>query len=177
MQEGLLPSHAIGSIQPPDFESAAIEDGPCWRLAHLLGFCTGAGSFLLSGVLLFTAMHDKERLIEDGSTSTSDSEDGSAAGAELIMLELQSAWLCIVGSLAFCFVDVQELVAFAKTSRRASSALSLLGSVGYVVGAVGHLDAIFAITPLIGILGFLIGASISVCAHLCKLCKSYAPIT
>ncbi len=173
MQEGLLPSHAIGSIQPPDFEKTAIENGPCWRLAHGLGLCTGACFFLLGSVLLFVAIHEKE-LLEGGSDSDSDSDsgDGSAAAAELTMLGLQSAWLYIVGSLAFCFVDVQELIAFENSRRRVGIGGSLLGSAAYVVGAVGHLDAVFAITPLIGTLGFLTGAIISSCAHAYKLCKS-----
>lgn len=168
MHEGLLPSHALGSIQPPDFEPTAIEDGPCWRLAHVLGLCTGAVSFLLGSVLLFKQIREREHLFDGSSDS---SGDGSAAAAELTMVSLQSAWLYIVGSLGFCFVDVQELVAFASTRRRVGIAGSLLGSVAYVVGAVGHLDAVFAITPLIGTLGFLVGATVSSCAHACKLCK------
>jgi hypothetical protein len=171
MQEGLLPSHALGSIQPPDFDQTAIEDGPCWRLAHGLGLCTGACFFLLGSALLFVSIHEKE-LLEAGSASASESSDGSAAAAEVTMLGLQSAWLYIFGSLAFCFVDVQELIAFANTRRRVGIGGSLLGSAAYIVGAVGHLDAVFAITPLIGTLGFLSGAIISTCAHACKLCKS-----
>lgn len=168
MNEGLLPSHALGSIQPPDLEPTAPEDGPCWRLAHALGLCTGAAAFLLGSGLLFEEIQEKKHLLElEGSGSS----DGSAAAAEITMLGLQSAWLYIVGSLSFCFVDVQELVTFADTRRRIGTGASLVGSLAYAVGAVGHLDAVFAITPLIGTLGFLIGAAISSCAHVWKICE------
>lgn len=151
-------------------EPAAPEDGPCWRLAHALGLCAGAAAFLLGSGLLFESIQTKKHLLETEGSASLDSGDGSAAAAELAMLGLQSAWLYIVGSLSFCFVDVQELVTFTDFHRRVGIGASLLGSLAYVVGAAGHLDAVFAVTRLIGTLGFLIGATISGCAHAWKMC-------
>ena len=38
--------------------------------------------------------------------------DGSAAAAGVAMLGLQTAWLYVVGSLGFLYVDVQEFFTF-----------------------------------------------------------------
>lgn len=177
MNEGLLPSHALGSIQPPAsaLVPTAPEDGPCWRLAHMMGLCTGAFSFLLGSCLLFPAIRDEERIIAAGGSGSVDSGDGSAAAAELTMLGLQSAWLYIVGSLGFLFVDVQEFFAFtADPIYRANIACSMLGSAAYVVGSVGNLDSIFRIAPLVGNLGFLLGSMVIGCSQTWKLCEAAA---
>ena len=71
MHEGMLPSHALGSLNPPDFPaSQATEDGCFWKFTHAMGFVTGGLFFLLGTSLYFPGIEDEE-IVEEAAGSDS----------------------------------------------------------------------------------------------------------
>lgn len=71
IHEGLLPSHALGSLNPPEFpDSQATEDGCFWKFSHALGFVTGGIFFLIGTSLYFPSIQDEE-IVEEAAGSDS----------------------------------------------------------------------------------------------------------
>jgi hypothetical protein len=72
---------------------------------------------------------------------------------------LASALLYICGSFGFLLVDVMEFFTFTEDKLlRLNILMSVSGSTAYVIGSVGFLPLVSAITPSFGIWGFIIGS-------------------
>lgn len=70
-----------------------------------------------------------------------------------------SAWLYIIGSCGFLYVDVLEFFTFTEDCKlRLNISMSMTGSLLYVIGSAGFLSYIYATTTVIGIQGFIWGS-------------------
>ena len=144
----------------------AWEDQTWWRVTH-------AGAFILGGVTFWIGTW----LYYDPADSLGDLDQ-----AQL------SAWLYIIGSIGFLYVDVEEFFTFTDDYwLRVNIACSVTGSTlvraranplsvtraltsvsgrardplrspQYIIGSVGFLPSVYAWSPLVGILGFILGS-------------------
>jgi len=98
----------------------------------------------------------------------------SASKERAAQLGDDTAWLYVIGSLGFLFVDVQEYFTYTvDASLRTNIAVSISGSSFYVVGSAGFLPAPFAFSPLIGIGGFILGSAFIGCSEIWKLTRIF----
>jgi len=124
-----------------------LYDTPLWRFCHALGFCNGGFFFLIGTCLYYPMMY---LVYSDASAETIND------------LAVWIGWLYTIGSCGFLFVDIQEFFTFTDdVMLRVNILCSAFGSTLYVIGSAGFLPSIWAITPLIGILGF-IGGSLAI---------------
>ena len=162
---------------------ASFVDERCWwRFAHALAFCAGGLLFTAGTSLYFPAMHDAALAAAAAASGSAADGDGSAAGsaaaaaysADIGRLGDLTAWLYIIGSAGFLFVDVQEFFTFVGEPAcrlRLNIACSMLGSTLYVIGSAGFLPPVYAATPLVGILGFIAGSAAIGMSQAWKLCR------
>lgn len=112
-----------------------------WQVLHALAFVIGGTTFLAGTALLFIP----------------------EAWADTL-----SALLYVIGSCGFLFVDVQEFLTFDGAVLRTNIAMSMTGSVLYVVGSVGYYPPILAWNPRMGIWGFVLGSAFIAWSQLWK---------
>jgi hypothetical protein len=111
-----------------------------WRVAH-------AACYLLGGTLFSVA------------TSIFQSAADAQSAEEAKVLGNDSAIIYVVGALGLVIVDWLEYVTYVNDVPLRNCLLcSLVGSGLYLVGSIGFLSGPHAVTPLIGILGFLVGS-------------------
>jgi hypothetical protein len=145
-----------------------VWDRPWWRLSHAFGFVLGGLTFLVGTLLYYPAMFDAEKGYDQG----------------VAYLGVDTAWLYIIGSCGFLYVDVQEFFTFTDEYwLRLNIACSAFGSALYVIGSAGFLPSLWVLSPLIGILGFIGGSAAIGCSQAWKLyrilsttAKSSSPI-
>ena len=126
-------------------EGTPIYDTGVWRFCHALGFCIGGFFFLIGTCLYYPMMY----LVYSEASDQTVNE-----------LAVWIGWLYTIGSCGFLFVDVQEFFTFTDDAMlRVNILCSAFGSTLYVIGSAGFLPSIWAITPLIGLLGFIGGSA------------------
>lgn len=135
-------------------EAVELWDRAWWRATHAFGFCLGGITFLIGTLLYYPAIYDASRHDEDG----------------VAMLGVTTAWLYVIGSAGFLYVDVQEFFTFKDDLMlRINICCSMFGSLLYLIGSAGFLPSIYGWSPLVGILGFW-GGSLSIgCSQTWKL--------
>lgn len=131
-----------------------VYDTPLWRGLHAGAFCLG-GIFFLIGTLLYYPVMYLTYLQEDG-----------VVDDMLVWI----GWLYTIGSCGFLFVDVQEFFTFTDDlTLRINISCSAFGSTLYIIGSAGFLPSIWALTPYIGLYGFLGGSLAIGCSQTWKL--------
>jgi hypothetical protein len=136
-----------------------LSDRSWWRATHAFGFCLGGTTFLLGTLLYYPAIYEASLGNDDG----------------VAFLGISTAWLYIIGSTGFFYVDVQECFTFIDDLwLRINVCCSMVGSLLYVIGSAGFLPNIYAWSPLVGILGFW-GGSLSIgCSQAWKLTRIWS---
>ena len=118
---------------------SSVTDHAWWRYSHFSAFMTGGILFLIGTLLYYKSI---------GATPSEVSTQGWV-----------TAWLYVVGSCGFLYVDVQEFFTFtADASLRLNIFWSVIGSISYVVGSAGFLPPIYNATTVVGEGGFIIGS-------------------
>jgi hypothetical protein len=116
-------------------------DHPWWRATHAFGFLLGGITFWIGTLLYYPAIY----------AASVNNDDA------VMTLGVLTAWLYIIGSTGFLYVDVQEFLTFTNgdvVMLRINIACSLLGSLLYVIGSAGFLPHMYEYSPLVGIGGF-----------------------
>lgn len=113
------------------------EDQSWWRFTHAFAFVLGGTTFWF-GTLSFYYPNDLFFGLDQGNFS---------------------AWLYIIGSAGFLYVDVLEFFTFTEDKwLRVNISMSMTGSTLYLIGSAGFLPVIYAANPEIGIQGFIWGS-------------------
>lgn len=121
-----------------------------WRSTHAFGFVLGGTTFFV-GTLTFYFPDLKFLGLDQGNFS---------------------AWLYIIGSSGFLYVDLLEFFTFTdETCLRLNISASMFGSLLYLIGSVGFLPAVYAVTSAIGIQGFIWGSFFIGVSQTCKLVR------
>ena len=137
-----IKSALLGDVVP-DSEAGAcggatkllVQDTAAWRLLHVAAFLLGGTTFCAGTAYLYAPASDTTA-------------------------PLWSAALYTVGSVGFLSVDVQEFFTYtADAALRTNIACSAAGSLLYVVGSLGFIPTLYAITPAPGELGFVLGSA------------------
>lgn len=124
----------------------ALEDRTWWRVTHAVGFVTGGVTFIAGTYIFYLPPSD--------------------------FMSYLSAWLYIIGSAGFLYVDVQEFFTFIENKwLRINISMSATGSTLYIIGSVGFLPNVAAMSPLVGILGFIGGSFFIGVSQLWKLVR------
>mmetsp|Transcript_18368 Transcript_18368/g.35108 ORF Transcript_18368/g.35108 Transcript_18368/m.35108 type:complete len:329 (+) Transcript_18368:62-1048(+) len=132
------------------------DDRTWWRFTHALGFVLGGLLFTIGTLLYYVAVADADD------------------PAEVAFLGDETAWMYVIGSFGFLYVDVLEFCTFTTPELvwiRRNVACSMVGSTCYVVGSAGFLPRPYAWTPWIGIGGFLAGSAIIGASQAWKFCR------
>lgn len=124
-----------------------VYDSPLWRAFHAFSFCLGGITFLIGTGLYYPAIY----FAGLGTTE---------ADATVAALYVTTAWLYTIGSMGFLSVDVQEFYTFTEDPwLRFNIFCSAFGSTLYVIGSAGFLPQLWALSPMIGIGGFIGGSA------------------
>jgi hypothetical protein len=137
-----------------------------WQVPHWLGFCVGAPTLSsasdTSPPLPWQNAHPTACIQAHGLPTGGTSFIAGTAclfSSDWAPGPLDSALLYIIGSLGFLAVDVMEFFTFTEDKLiRLNISISMSGSAAYVVGSVGFLPAVYALSPSIGIWGFIVGS-------------------
>jgi len=109
------------------------EDQTWWRCTHAFGFVLGGVTFWLGTFCYYYP--------------------------QTLFVQNLSAWLYIIGSCGFMYVDTQEFFTFTDDKMlRLNISMSMTGSFLYIVGSAGFLPAVMAKTMEVGIWGFIGGS-------------------
>lgn len=129
---------------------APLHDQRWWRFTHAFGFLLGGITFWFGTYLYY--LPDFVCMGMDQGTS--------------------SAWLYMVGSAGFLYVDVLEFFTF-KEDRglRCNISMSATGSLLYLIGSAGFHPEIYNVTTSIGIWGFILGSAVIATSQVWKVCR------
>jgi len=120
-------------LQDPLLKVVPVYDRPWWRVTHALSFVTGGVTFTFGTYIYYLPASE--------------------------FLSYLSAWLYIIGSVGFLYVDVQEFFTFTDNRwLRLNICMSMIGSALYIVGSYGFLPDVAAVDPETGIQGFIWGS-------------------
>ena len=140
--------------QEQDSSSIDVWDRMWWRFTHALGFASGGLLFTIGTLLYYLAIQD------------------AGDAKEVAFLGDETAWMYVIGSFGFLYVDVLEFFTFVDEPwLRTNIACSMVGSTFYVIGSAGFLPKPYAWNPLVGILGFIAGSLMIGCSQAWKLCR------
>jgi hypothetical protein len=133
-----------------------IWDQDWWRFLHYGGFCLGGITFLIGTLLYYPTIY----------------ETAKGNDSDVRTLSVVTAWLYIIGSAGFLFVDVQEFFTFTDdVILRINISCSMIGSLFFLIGSAGFLPTFYNWCPLIGIIGFLAGSFFIGCSQTWKLVR------
>ncbi|CAE8623112.1 unnamed protein product [Polarella glacialis] len=123
-------------LDTPLLDDVPLQDKTWWRVTHAAGFLTGGVTFLIGTYLFYLPATD--------------------------FLGYMSGLLYIIGSCGFLYCDVGEFFTFTDDKwLRLNISMSMVGSALNIIGSIGFLPNVMAISPLLGILGF-IGGSLAI---------------
>jgi hypothetical protein len=124
-----------------------MESTAWWRGSHAFGFLLGGTTFIAGTGVLFVPNQTP-------------------------LLASVSAALYTLGSVGFLYVDVLEFFTFTTLPLlRANISLSALGSTLYVVGSVGFFPALYNVSEVPGVWGFILGSAFIAVSQVCKLVR------
>ena len=117
-----------------------------WKATHACGFFVGGTTFIAGTACYFYPAWE--------------------AGA------LVAGILYTVGSCGFLYVDVLEYFTYTDEPwLRTNISCSAIGSLLYVIGSIGYIPAVYAMTALIGEYGFIFGSLFIGCSQTWKVCR------